>query len=43
MNAGAWGGETFEQVESVRFMTRDGQIEERPGFEMGACIGVVLC
>ena len=36
MNAGAWGGETFEQVESVRFMTRDGQIEERPGFEMGA-------
>jgi len=36
MNAGAWGGETFEQVESVRFMTRDGQIEERTGFEMGA-------
>ena len=29
MNAGAWGGTTFEQVVRVRYMTRDGQIEER--------------
>ena len=36
MNAGAMGWATFETVVSVRFMTRDGHIEERPGAEMEA-------
>ena len=36
MNAGAWGGATFEQVVRVRYMTRDGQIEERTADQMGA-------
>lgn len=36
MNAGAMGGAMFEQVVTVRFMTRDGQVEERPGSEMDA-------
>ena len=36
MNAGAMGSATFEVVQRVRFMSRDGQIEERPAAEMGA-------
>ena len=36
MNAGAMGRATFDTVVRVRFMTRDGQIEERPGNEMNA-------
>ncbi len=36
MNAGAMGAMTFEAVQRVRFMNRDGQIEERPAAEMAA-------
>jgi len=36
MNAGAWGGATFEQVIQVRYMSYDGQIEERAADLMGA-------
>ena len=36
MNAGAWGGATFEQVIQVRYMSYDGQIEERAADQMGA-------
>jgi UDP-N-acetylenolpyruvoylglucosamine reductase len=36
MNAGAMGSATFEVVQRVRVMSRDGQIEERPAVEMGA-------
>ncbi|MCX7868054.1 MAG: UDP-N-acetylmuramate dehydrogenase [Limisphaera sp.] len=36
MNAGAMGSCTFDVVELVRFMTMDGQVEERPAREMGA-------
>ena len=36
MNAGAMGTMTFEVVERVRFMGRDGQVEERPAAEMAA-------
>ena len=36
MNAGAMGAATFEVVERVRFMSRDGQVEERPAAEMEA-------
>ena len=36
MNAGAWNGATFERVVSVRFMTRDGQVEERSADQMEA-------
>ena len=36
MNAGAWNGETFERVVSVKFMTRGGSVEERPVDQMGA-------
>ncbi|SVC96506.1 uncharacterized protein METZ01_LOCUS349360, partial [marine metagenome] len=36
MNAGAWGGTTFEQVVRVRYMTHDGKIEERTADQMGA-------
>ena len=36
MNAGAWNGETFERVVSVKFMTRDGHVKERPVDQMGA-------
>ena len=36
MNAGAWNGATFERVVTVRFMTRDGQVEERSADQMGA-------
>ena len=36
MNAGAMGSATFDVVDRVRFMTRDGQIEEWRSKEMGA-------
>ena len=36
MNAGAMGVMTFEVVEHVRFMGRDGQVEEQPAAEMAA-------
>ena len=36
MNAGAMGAATFDIVERVRFMTRDGQIEEWQSEDMGA-------
>jgi UDP-N-acetylenolpyruvoylglucosamine reductase len=36
MNAGAMGGETFQIIESVRFMDVSGNIEERGGREMDA-------
>ena len=36
MNAGAMGAMTFEVVECVLFMDRDGQVEERPAAEMAA-------
>ena len=36
MNAGAMGSATFDVVQRVRFMSRDGQIEERSAEEMGA-------
>jgi len=36
MNAGAMGVQTFDQVESVRVLTEDGRIEERPAEVMGA-------
>ena len=36
MNAGAWNGETFGRVVSVKFMTRDGHIKERLVNQMGA-------
>ena len=36
MNAGAMSSTTFEMVQRVRFMSRDGQIEDRPAAEMGA-------
>jgi len=36
MNAGAWGGATFEQVVRVRYMTHGGKIEERTADQMGA-------
>ncbi len=36
MNAGAMGAMTFEVVEHVRFMDRDGQVEEQPAAEMAA-------
>jgi UDP-N-acetylenolpyruvoylglucosamine reductase len=36
MNAGAMGAMTFEAVERVRFMGRDGKVEERPAAEMAA-------
>lgn len=34
MNAGAMGGSTFDAVESVRFMSMQGQIFEKPGREI---------
>lgn len=37
MNAGAMGVQTFDQVVSVRFCDRDGNIVTRSGAEMGAC------
>lgn len=36
MNAGAWNASTFERVESVRFMTPEGEILERPASEVPA-------
>ena len=36
MNAGAWNGETFGKVVSVKFMTKDGYVKERPVDQMGA-------
>ena len=36
MNAGAWNGETFGRVVSVKFMTKDGYVKERPVNQMGA-------
>ncbi len=36
MNAGAWSGETFERVLSVKYMTRDGYVEEGSADQMGA-------
>lgn len=36
MNAGAMGSATFDMVQRVRFMSYDGQIEERSAAEMGA-------
>ena len=36
MNAGAMGTMTFEAVERVRFMGRDGKVKERPAAEMAA-------
>jgi UDP-N-acetylmuramate--alanine ligase len=36
MNAGAMGRQTFDIVETVRFVTRDGEIAEKTAAEMGA-------
>jgi UDP-N-acetylenolpyruvoylglucosamine reductase len=36
MNAGAWGGMTFERLERVRFMTPEGTVQERAGGEIPA-------